>query len=217
MNPCISFGASGEVKYINSAAEVLFAYANQKDIFDIAVLYAPKSYGYKTIFTQIRFQKLYFFAISVGYDSDEEITIRLYYEFAERKNSDNSRKNFQKTNIYQIIEASINSIKIDNDIEFMFIFDTSLPTILMNQNNFATIISAIFRQNNLPKHITLSLKIKIGEFIKVESERYQVIELRMNIPNTKKDSSIDKIAKKSNIILYHNKIDVVLDIPLIEK
>jgi nitrogen-specific signal transduction histidine kinase len=215
INPCISFDVNGEIKYLNNVAETLFAYTDKKDIFDMVLLYAPKSYGFKTIFTNITFGQLSFFAICVGYSDDEEIRVRLYYE-PVIKNKTAKQPLLQITNIYKLLEIVTSSINIENNFTFKFIFDTSLPEFLINQNNFSTLVR-IFLETSNKKDINLSLKIKIGEFIKILETRHQIIELIMDIPISVDISTISQILKANHIKLYTEKNKICLHIPLIKE
>ena len=47
-SPFILFNNQGKIIYLNNAAEILFGYVSKKELYDIALSYAPQSFGYKT-------------------------------------------------------------------------------------------------------------------------------------------------------------------------
>ena len=77
-NPFILFSTSGELKYSNNSAELLLSYVSPKNFHDLALSYAPMSFGYKTTFITLEYDKFSFYGITVGYEDEEVIGIKLY-------------------------------------------------------------------------------------------------------------------------------------------
>jgi len=48
-SPFILFSNQGKILYLNNAAEILFGYVAKKELYDIALAYAPQSFGYKSV------------------------------------------------------------------------------------------------------------------------------------------------------------------------
>ena len=77
-NPFILFSAQGKILYLNNAAEILFGYVSKKELYDIALSYAPQSFGYKTTSLTLNYDSFMFHAITIGYENEEQISLRLY-------------------------------------------------------------------------------------------------------------------------------------------
>ncbi|HHO65004.1 MAG TPA: hypothetical protein ENJ71_00645, partial [Epsilonproteobacteria bacterium] len=47
-SPFILFDPTGKILYLNNSAEILFGYVSKKELYDLALTYAPQNFGYKT-------------------------------------------------------------------------------------------------------------------------------------------------------------------------
>jgi len=77
-SPFILFNQQGRIVYLNHSAEILFGYVSKKELYDIALSYAPQNFGYKTTTLSLSYESFSFYAITVGYENENEISLRLY-------------------------------------------------------------------------------------------------------------------------------------------
>ena len=64
-NPFVLFSSSGKLKYLNNSAEILMGSCNPKELFKIALSYAPKSFGYNKTVLNLSFGSFEFYGINV--------------------------------------------------------------------------------------------------------------------------------------------------------
>ena len=72
-NPFILFNNQEKILYLNNAAEILFGYVAKKELYDIALSYAPQNFGYKTTSLTLGYDSFVFHAITVGYENEDQI------------------------------------------------------------------------------------------------------------------------------------------------
>jgi hypothetical protein len=77
-NPFILFSASGKVLSLNTEAQYLLGAAEPSVIYKIAMANANATFGFKTTFMELEFGRFKFFGITIGYEDEEQIGIRLY-------------------------------------------------------------------------------------------------------------------------------------------
>ncbi|MCG3720764.1 hypothetical protein L5F50_16305, partial [Aliarcobacter butzleri] len=78
LNPILSFSSNAKILYSNSEAQFLLNRIKPKEIFDLALTYAPKTFGALTSYIDLTMQNYTFYAITVMYENDEEIHVKLY-------------------------------------------------------------------------------------------------------------------------------------------
>ena len=77
LNPILSFSSSSKILYSNSEAQFLLNRIKPKELFDLALAYAPKTFGASTSYIDLTIKNYTFYAISVKYENDEEIHMKL--------------------------------------------------------------------------------------------------------------------------------------------
>jgi len=77
-NPFVLFNSKGQIVYLNSSAEILMGSCSKKELFELTLSYAPKTFGYKKSLLDLSFGYFEFYAINVLYENEEEIGIHLY-------------------------------------------------------------------------------------------------------------------------------------------
>ncbi len=103
-NPFILFDTNGKVTYINQEAQYLLGNIRAKEIFELAKSYANHTYGFKTTIIDLTYGSYSFYAITVGYQNDDEIGIRLYKNGA--KKFSNLQECGELTNIYSLLDCA---------------------------------------------------------------------------------------------------------------
>ena len=177
LNPFILFDGDGKIKNFNKEAEFLLNFASQKELFDLTVSYASKTFGFKREFINITFEKQSFYAILVGYISDDEIILRLYKEVSSSKITKLDDNNLKETNLFTLIELSKSTTLLGCNLIIEEIYDVSIPLIRLNVNDFLLCINNIFEQLRNQTHITLKVYIKTGEYEVINNKKYKIIAI----------------------------------------
>ena len=103
LNPFILFDGDGKIKNFNKEAEFLLNFVSPKKLFNLTVSYASKTFGFRKEFINITYEKQSFYAILVGYMSDDEIVLRLYKEVSGSKMIKLDDNNLKETNLLHLL------------------------------------------------------------------------------------------------------------------
>ena len=215
-NPFILYSNSGKVLSLNEEAQHLLAKIPKKVIFDLAISYAAKNFGFNRIFLDLEFDRFKFFGLSVGYEDEDKIGIQLYKNPPIRLKSINNI-NIQKSNIYSLIDLVISTNSIKSSANFIKEFDPALPEIRINTNSFIKVLDKIYKLFINSAHITTKLYLKVGEFIKHKDKKYKlfIIEIIGDKQEIDVNTNIDNLAIEINSIISFKPDRVVMELPLI--
>ncbi len=216
LNPFIMFDGDGRIKNFNKEAEFLLNFASQKELFDLTVSYASKTFGFKREFINITFEKQSFYAILVGYLSDDEIILRLYKEVSGSKLTKLDHNNLKETNLFTLIELSKNTTLLGCDLIIEEIYDVSIPLLKLNVNDFLLCINNIFEHLKDQNHITLKVSIKTGEYEVINNKKYKIVAVEF-VAHEKID--FRPLATQGNkvdiLVLTHKNNVIKVELPLI--
>ena len=174
-NPFILFSSTGEIITLNQSAQFLTSKVNPKTLYELALAYAPLQFGFKTTFIDMRHDVFNFFAVTIGYENEEEIGIKLYQSpFAATKKSV-TISHYEPANIYLLIDACLLNLTAKKQIAIKKEFDPTLPDIKLPQNQFIKVAGKIFESFSHSETILTVLKIKTGEFLQLEGKKYQIL------------------------------------------
>ena len=211
-NPFILFNSDGKILSLNSEAQFLLGVAKASEIFELASAYANISYGFKTTFLELSFGRYSFFGLTVGYESDEEIGIKLYQKPSFNVNK--PKPTGELTNIYTLVDLCISTNSINSDIEFIKDFDPTIPEIMINSNEFIKLLNkvyACFSDNNT---IKTKIYFRVGEHIKFEEKKYSLFSVEVEAKNQKKMDDFKVFSENSNFMIeIQNGISI--NIPMI--
>ena len=216
LNPIISFNSDGKITFSNSEAQFLLSRIKQSQLFELAVKYASKTYGINNAYIDLAIKNYTFYAITVMYENDEEVHMKLYKSAMVKKESKLNIKNTNKTNIFTIIDLAISTNKIKNSINYVKNYDPSIPDFKLNANEFVKVINKVL--DIYSKHassITCSVLLKIGEYIKIEGKKYSLISVKIQAD---KKIDLQELKKEDNLntfILSFEDDKVIIDLPLI--
>ena len=118
LNPILSFSSNAKILYSNSEAQFLLNRIKPKEIFDLALTYAPKTFGALTSYIDLTMQNYTFYAITVMCENDEEIHVKLYKSAMVKKETNLNIKNINTTNIFTLVDLAISTSKIKSNINF---------------------------------------------------------------------------------------------------
>ena len=215
LNPFILFDSNGKIKNFNKEAEFLFNFVSPKELFDIALSYAPQSYGFKKEFINLCYEKQSFYAILIGYITEDEIVLRLYKEVSvvEPIKID---ENYIEANIFTLIELSKNTSLLGSDLKIEEIYDISIPDTKLNVNDFLITLNTIFERLKSHKKLQLKVSIKTGEYEIIDKKRCKIVLIEFICEKDVKLPDYESIIGKKNIVNISKKNNKIsLELPLI--
>lgn len=214
LNPILSFSSSAKIIYSNSEAQFLLNRIKQKELFDLALTYAPKTFGASTSYIDLTIKNYTFYAITVMYENEDEIHMKLYKSAMVKKESKLNIKNINTTNIFTLVDLAISTSKIKNDINFTKNYDPSIPEFKLDASSFIKTLNNVFEAFKDKGNVTCSILLKIGEYIKIDSKKYSLISVEI-AANEKSDFSSLNIKETNSFILTSDDTKVTIDLPLI--
>ena len=217
-NPFILFNNQEKILYLNNAAEILFGYVAKKELYDIALSYAPQDFGYKTTSLTLSYDSFVFHAITVGYENEEQISLRLYntprMKHAHKLDTDK----LITTDINILLEANIALFKTKNENPLTLLTDQDLPPFKIDQNNFSKLLRKTLDAFRSSDSIDISLKLLIGQHVIIDDKKESLVQLsiRSNGRYTDTDNDIRTFASQSHIKCLLQEHTIKLEIPLIQ-
>lgn len=214
LNPILSFSSNAKIIYSNSEAQFLLNRIKQKELFDLALTYAPKTFGALTSYIDLNIKNYTFYAITVMYENEDEIHMKLYKSAMVKKESKLNIKNINTTNIFTLVDLAISTSKIKNDINFTKNYDPSIPEFKLDASSFIKTLNNVFDAFKDKENVTCSILLKIGEYIKIDNKKYSLISVEISA-NEKSDFSSIIIKENSSFILTADETKINIDLPLI--
>ena len=216
-SPLLVFDNRGDILFLNNAAEVVMNHIDRRDLFDIALNHAPKSFGTKTTLIDLHYRQLSFYAVNISYMNEEWLALRLYYRPLAKRCAKVDKDNLIKTDINTILDASLTMFEVNYRGNISLFTDQNIPPFLMDQNGFSKILRKIFESFRDSPGLDISLKLAIGEYMIIENTRYKIIQL--GISSTKRSTSKDKeilsLSESLQIAVSFDKKSAIVDIPLL--
>lgn len=177
-NPFILFDANGKISNVNEAAQFLLGYVTAETIYEYATSYASTNFGFKTTHIALNFERFSFFAITVGYENEDQIGIKLYRMPPENKPLlQADQNNFPVVNIYTLIDLSISTNSIGEHAAFIKEFDPTLPECRINADIFLKTLNAMIEASRGSDSVLIQLKLKTGEYIKIKDKKHAIVTL----------------------------------------
>lgn len=217
LNPVISFSSSGKLLFSNHEAQFLFNRIKQKELFDLTLKYAPKTFGVETTYIDLSIENYTFYAITVKYDNEDEIHMKLYKSAMVKKDSQLSTKNTNITNIFTLVDLAISSKKIKSKSKFLKNYDPSIPEFKINAKEFIKTLNLIYDAFMNSEILTTSVILKIGEYIKIDGKKYSIISVEISSSNEIDLDSFTYEDENASFILTILKDRISIDLPLITK
>lgn len=217
-SPFILFSNQGKILYLNNAAEILFGYVSQKELFHIALSYAPQSFGYKNTQLSLSYDTFNFYAITVGYENEDQISLRLYNTPRIQTKHVLETDKLISTDINILLEANIALFKTKNSNPLTLLVDQDLPAFRIDQNNFSKLLRKALNTFRGSDSIDISLKLLIGQHVMIDNKKESLVQLSIHANGrySDEDSDICTMAEKSHIkCLLHEK-SIKLEVPLIQ-
>ncbi len=215
LNPYFIFNSNGRITKFNKEAEFLLNYVSVKELFQLAVENASQDFGFSQKYIPLKFNKHEYYAILVGYTSDEEIALRLYKVVSNQSNTINSGK-LKLVNIFSLIELSKNTTLLSSNLKINEIYDISLPEMKININEFLLCLNDCFKYFSNDEEITLKVRMKVGEYEVIDNKKYQIISLEFSANHkVEVNYSLEEKAGKANANIFFNQNKLKLELPII--
>ena len=217
-SPFILFNHLGKIIYLNNAAEILFGYVSKKELYDIAISYAPQSFGYKTTSLTLSYDSFMFYAITVGYENEEQLSLRLYHSPRLKPTSKLETDKLMMTDINILLEANIAWFKTKNNNRLQLLADQDLPTFKIDQNNFSKLLRKTLHTFKSSDSIDIILKLLIGQHVIIETKKEAIAQLSIeaNGRYVDEDEDIHTLASQNQIKCITQEHSIKLEIPLIQ-
>jgi len=216
-NPFVLFNSNGKIVSLNTEAQYLLGAVEASVLYEIATTYASSSFGFKTTFLDLEFGRFKFFGITIGYEDEEQIGIRLYqlpsFNFAKQKPEG------QLINIYTLIDLCISSNSIGSTIRYPKELDPTLPEIRLHAELFIKLLNKTYQSFNDNMSILTRLYFRVGEHVKFENVKYSLfaIELSAPIMNRKYISELTHLAEENHLSIDIKEAKITINIPMITK
>ena len=216
-SPFILFGNTGRILYLNTVAEILLGYVTQQELYDIAVSYAPRDFGDKTTRLDLQYNTFSFYAVTVAYENEEQIGLRLYHKPRLDTSNYEEMNKLPSTDINALLEANITLFKLQNENSLELLVDQDLPPCRIDQNRFSKLIRKSLHAYRASDSIQISLKLMVGEYVLIHGKRERIIEFRISANGryADSDSEIRQIAHDINTTCILKEHSLRLQIPFI--
>lgn len=214
-NPFIIFNSNGKILSLNAEAQFLLGVANTNELFELAKTYASISFGFKTTFVKLEYGRYKFFGITVGYEDEEQIGIKLYQSPSFKH--DAKKPEGQLTNIYTILDLCISSNSINSNVNFTKNYDPTIPEVIVESNSIIKLLNKIYAYFAQSKAVDTKVFYRIGEHIKFDDKKYSIfsIEITGDVANSSKEVELKAMAENYNLYIDTNKTGVIINIPMI--
>ncbi|WP_373002354.1 hypothetical protein [Sulfurimonas sp.] len=213
-NPFIIFSSNGKILSLNAEAQFLLGAASTNELFELTTTYANVSFGFKTTFLELEFGRYKFFALTVGYENEDEIGVKLYQSPSFKLN--NPKPVGEMTNIYTLVDLCISTNSISSSIKYTKEFDPTIPEIIINTNKFIKLLNKIYSCFENNDTINTKIFYRVGEHIKFESKKYSIfsIEIKAENLNQQKADELEVFASSTNFYIDIQK-KITINIPMI--
>jgi len=213
-NPFILFSSNGKIISLNSEAQFLLGVASASELYELATTYANITFGFKTKFLDLEFGRYKFFGVTVGYENENEIGIKLYQAPSFKLNK--PKPSGELTNIYTLVDLCISTNSINSKISFIKEFDPTIPEIIIDSNSFIKVLNKIYSCFIDNQTINTKIFYRVGEHIKFDGKKYSIfsIEVRADELNKKKANELEILTANSSFYINIQK-SITINIPMI--
>ncbi len=214
-NPFILFNANGKIVSLNSEAQFLLGATTAHEIFELAKTYASINFGFKTTFVELEYGRYKFFGVTIGYEDEEQIGIKLYQAPSYKLNA--AKPDGKPTNIFTIIDLCIATNSINTDITFKKDFDPAIPDVIIDSNNLIKLLNKVYEYFYDNEIILTKVFYRVGEHIKFEEKKYSIFSISVHAKEANEHmvNELEIIAKNSNFYIDISQEQVTINLPMI--
>ena len=112
------------------------------------------------------------------------------------------------------MDLCISTQKIKSKTKFIKNYDPSIPEFRLVASDLIKLLSLIYTQFNKTKEVTSVVKLKIGEYLRVEGKKYSLVSVQIS---SNEEVCLDEIKEDnySSFILSKEDNKIFIDLPLI--
>jgi len=200
-NPFILFNAQGKIISVNSEAQFLLGSTTPNTLFELAKTYASVSFGFKTTFIELEYGRYKFFGLTVGYEDEEQIGIKLYQAPSFKLNT--KKPEGELTNIFTITDLCIATHSISSNVIYTKSYDPTIPEIIVNSNKLIKVLNKMYACVEENDTIDTKVFYRIGEHIKFEDKKYSIFSISVSAEKVNKERSneLKVLAENSNFYI----------------
>ncbi len=213
-NPFILFSVNGKIISVNAEAQFLLGSTTAKTLFELAQTYASISFGFKTTFIEIEYGRYKFFGLTVGYEDEEQIGVKLYQAPSFKLNT--KKPEGELTNIFTITDLCIATNSINSKSTYTKSYDPTIPEVVVNSNLLIKILNKMYSCVSKNEVVNTKVFYRIGEHIKFEEKKYSIFSITISAEDidAKKAGELKALAESSNYYVEISKA-LTINIPMI--
>ena len=214
-NPFVLFDASGKILSANSEAQFLLGSVTGSELFELAKAYASVSFGFKTTFVDLEFGRYKFFGLTVGYEDEEQIGIKLYQSPSFKVQTPKPTDGVL-TNVFTLVDLCISTNSIGSDVKFIKDYDPTIPDVIINSDKFIKLLNKAYNCFEGNDIIKTKVYYRIGEHVRFEDKKYSIfsVEISAESINKERATELKAYAQNSNFFVAISKA-VTVNIPMI--
>jgi len=215
-NPFILFDSNGKIITLNAEAQFLLGFCTPHELFEVAKTYANITFGFKTTFIELEYGRYKFFGVTVGYEDEEKLGIKLYQAPSYKLHA--KKPEGELVNIFTIIDLCIATNSINSEIEFTKSYDPTIPDIIIDSNKLIKLLNKIYI--SLQKNNTINTKVffRVGEHIKFEDKKYSIFSIAISAENSLSETEQNELlnhAQKDGFYMDIHKNSFTINLPMI--
>ena len=213
-NPFVVFNSNGKITSLNAEAQFLLGSTTDRELYELASSYANITFGFKTTFIDLEFGRYKFFGLTVGYENEEEIAIKLYQTPSFK--IDKPKPGGELTNIYTLVDLCVSTNSINSQVSYEKEFDPTIPDIIINSNNFIRLLNKVYACFNDNNVVTTKIFYRIGEHIKFEENKYSLfsVQIQAENQNNRKIKELEAFMQSSEFYIDIRN-SITINIPMI--
>ena len=213
-NPFILFNSNGKIISVNSEAQFLLGSTTPSSLFELAQSYASISFGFKTTFIELVYGRYKFFGVTVGYEDEDKIGLKLYQTPTFKLNI--KKPEGELINIFTITDLCISSNSITSNINYTKDYDPTISEIIVDSNKLIKFLNRMYDCVQDNETINTKVFYRVGEHIKFDGKKYGIFSISINAKNIDKEKmyELETIGEKYN---FHLEISsgMTINIPMI--
>jgi hypothetical protein len=213
-NPFILFHANGKIVSVNAEAQFLLGSVTAAELFDLAKNYANISFGFKTTFVELEYGRYKFFGLTVGYEDENQIGLKLYQSPSFKLN--NKKPEGELTNIFTITDLCIATNSISSNVHYTKSYDPTIPDVIINSNSLIKLLNKMYSCFEENETVNTKVFYRIGEHIKFEEKKYSIFSISITGEHIKKEKSNElKFLAESSDFNIEISSSLTINIPMI--
>ena len=213
-NPFVLFNSEGKIISVNAEAQFLLGSISPSALFDLAKAYASINFGFKTTFLELEYGRYKFFGLTVGYENEEQIGIKLYQAPSFKLNT--KKPDGELTNIFTITDLCISTNSINSQITHTKSYDPTIPEVVVNSNKLIKVLNKMYECFEENEIIHTKVFYRIGEHIKFDEKKYSIFSISVTAEKLDKErsSELKVLAENNNFYVEITKA-LTINIPMI--